>query len=157
MLHDPVRLEPDSTSVDGKPRYDASARAIYVHVGPRTDREIATTLVANGVNFDCNRRGAVVGIEILLNIEPKITEASLPPSPLQLDWYDLYLSSDPQVASRQTFDKGRCILQIGERVNGEKTTRLSSCVVAHTHGDNIALSLTGVALASRNAGLDDES
>ncbi len=96
------------------PRYDAEARALYVSVGTNVDQRVAQTRPADGIVFDCNRDGIVVGIEVLINAGKHLRRTSVRSlEGVEEGFYNLKLDADPDVENVQTFDMDQRTIQVG--------------------------------------------
>ena len=96
------------------PKYDADAHALYVYVGATGDRRVATTHASEGINFDCNSEGFVLGIEVLLNAADYLRQEEVTiPRLVSDDWYNFELDGDPDIDDAQTYDESNRILRIG--------------------------------------------
>ncbi len=109
-----MRLLPAPSTATRPPQYDADAHALYVYVGALEDRRVATTRASDGVNFDCNSEGFVLGIEVLLNAADYLQQEEVTIPRLVSDgWHNFVLEDDPDIDDTQTYDESNRILRIG--------------------------------------------
>lgn len=97
-----------------RPRHDVDAHALYLYVGAVPDRHIATTRSSGGINFDCNRDGFVVGIEVLLNVADRLQRQVVTiPRLVAEGWHNIRLEDEPDIDDVQTYDGSTLILRMG--------------------------------------------
>ena len=109
-----MRFSPAAPTATASPRYDADAHALYVYVGALGDRRVAATRAGEGINFDCNSEGFVLGIEVLLNAADYLrSEIIAIPDLVSDGWYNFQLDDDPDVDDVQTYDASNRVLRIG--------------------------------------------
>src|ERR1700741_202799 len=109
-----MRFLPTLSTATRPPQYDAVAHALYVYVGASGDRRVATTHSSEGINFDCNSEGFVLGIEVLLNAADYLHREEVTIPRLVSDgWHNFVLDDDPDIDDAQTYDESNRILRIG--------------------------------------------
>lgn len=144
-----MRLVPAKSIKIAPPRYDAEARALYVYVGAAQDRQVSRTRSADGINFDCNRAGIVVGIEVLVNSPRHLVEAPIRlPDIADEGGYDLLFDDDPDVDDLQIYDASTHTIQIGTRSEDGKLVRVGTHVlIALNEAGKMTIWISGLDIA----------
>lgn len=109
-----MQFSPTASTATKSPRYDTDARALYAYVAASMDHRVVSTRGSGGINFDCNRDGLVLGIEVLLNAPDYLRLGNVAiPRLVSDNWHNLLLSDDPDADDAQTYDASNHLLRIG--------------------------------------------
>jgi uncharacterized protein YuzE len=132
------------------PRYDTEARALYVSVGANVDHRVAQTRPADGIVFDCNRDGFVVGIEVLINARKRLQRASVRSlEGVGEGFYNLKLDADPDVENVQAYDVNQRAIQVGTPDEATAIFQIAKYVfVARSQTATLTVWITGLLLPS---------